>query len=382
LDGKKLRNEGARSYESGSDECLFNFFAADVKNRGELMRNRKTRIEPCVKDIHGGILALLLIPAIALICMGSWSCQKQQYSGPIEKLTLGTGPQVLSTFIWVAESQGYFAQNGLEVTINQYETGAYAVDNLISGVNDIACATEYVLAVNSFVASNVRAFAQLGTANNHEIVVEKGHGIEKPSDLKGKKIGLTSKTTSEFFLGRFLLFNNLTLSDVEVIDLKPSQLVESLVNNKIDAASLFEPNIYDIKQQIGSEVIGWPSQMGRDGYWLLISREDVLKNHPAAIERFLKAMLRSEEFINKNSEKAMQIAAQKFKLEDAYIKYAWPKSYFKISLDEGLLLSMEDQAKWLISNRLTNKTQIPNYLDFVQMDVLKKTNPKGIRIIN
>lgn len=345
------------------------------------MNKQETRILQDVRYILSLALAPLLITAITLTCLGSWSCQKQQYSGPVEKLTLGTLSSEVSALVWVAEGQEYFAQNGLEVTINQYEAGAFAVDNLISGVNDIACATDYVVTVNGFVTSNIRILAQIGSSDNHEIVIKKGHGIENPTDLRGKKIGLTKRTTSEFFLGRFLLFNNLKLSDIETIDLKPSQLVESLLNNEIDAASLFEPNVYNVKQRLGGNAIGWPSQLGRDAYWLLITREDVLKGHPAAIERFLKSIVQAEEFTSKNPATAMQIVAQRLKLEDAYIQYSWPKSIFMVSLEEGLMLSMEDQARWLISNRLTDKTRIPNYLDFIQLDTLKMINPKAIHLI-
>jgi NitT/TauT family transport system substrate-binding protein len=345
------------------------------------MEGKKTRMLPKIRNLLSLVGVPLLITIITVTGMGSWSCQKQQYSGPVEKLTLGTLSSEISALVWVAESQGYFAQNGLEVTIDQYEAGTYAVNDLLAGINDIACAADYVFTVNSFVKNNIRVLAQIATADIHEIVVKKDHGIEKPSDLKGKKIGLTKRTTAEFFLGRFLLFNNLKLSDIETIDLTPSQLFESLLNNEIDAASLFEPNVYNLKQRLGTNAISWPSQLGRDFYWLLITREDVLKARPAAIERFLRSIVQAEEFANQNPAKAMQIVAQRLKYEDAYIQYSWPKSTFMVSIDQGLLLSMEDQARWLISNKLTDKTQIPNYLNFIHQDALETVNPKSVTVI-
>ena len=40
-----------------------------------------------------------------------------------------------------------------------------------------------------------------------------------------------------------------------------------------------------------------------------------------------------------------------------------PKRY-PLFLDQSLLLAMEDEARWLIDNRLTDQTKVPDYLDY------------------
>ena len=55
------------------------------------------------------------------------------------------------------------------------------------------------------------------------------------SDLKGKRIGLPRQTSAEFYLGRYLQLNGINLDDVTLIDLKPTQVEESLTKGDVDA---------------------------------------------------------------------------------------------------------------------------------------------------
>ena len=48
------------------------------------------------------------------------------------------------------------------------------------------------------------------------------------------------------------------------------------------------------------------------------------------------------------------------------------------ALDQGLLLAMEDQARWMISNKLTDRTQVPNYLNYIDAEALLKVDPKTV----
>jgi NitT/TauT family transport system substrate-binding protein len=42
---------------------------------------------------------------------------------------------------------------------------------------------------------------------------------------------------------------------------------------------------------------------------------------------------------------------------------------------------MEDEARWAIVNKLTSKTKVPNYLDFVYMDALEEVASDRVTII-
>ena len=59
----------------------------------------------------------------------------------------------------------------------------------------------------------------------------------------------------------------------------------------------------------------------------------------------------------------------------------WSQNQFSLSLDQSLLLAMQDEAQWLISNHLTNATTVPNFINYVYQDGLKSVKPSAVNII-
>jgi ABC-type nitrate/sulfonate/bicarbonate transport system substrate-binding protein len=51
-----------------------------------------------------------------------WLSQKQpeKYTGPVEKITVAAAAYLTGALVYVAEDQGFFEKNGLEVTIKDY----------------------------------------------------------------------------------------------------------------------------------------------------------------------------------------------------------------------------------------------------------------------
>ncbi len=42
---------------------------------------------------------------------------------------------------------------------------------------------------------------------------------------------------------------------------------------------------------------------------------------------------------------------------------------------------MEDEARWAMKEGLTDKKEVPNYLDFIFMDALELVKPEAVTII-
>ncbi len=60
----------------------------------------------------------------------------------------------------------------------------------------------------------------------------------------------------------------------------------------------------------------------------------------------------------------------------------WKELELAIKLEQSLLISLEDEARWAIKNNLVEGTTIPNYLKFIYLDSLKSLNPDIITIIH
>lgn len=303
------------------------------------------------------------------------------YSGPVEKITLAAYAGSYGFIPFVAEGKGFFKENGLDVTINEYDFGLKALDALIEGKADIATAADFVLVSYGFEHADLRTIGSIARSLTDEIIARRDHGIEKSVDLKGRKIGVAPKTKAEYFLARFLIFNGIDYNDIKVVHLSPSRIVEAISAGEIDAASVWEPFVSEIKKQLGSNTISWPAQSDQAFYYLLIGRDGWIKKYPAAVERFLRAMIQAEEFMKKNPEEAQKLIVKRLNYELSFVQSIWQRNDFMVELPQELLSIMEDGAEWRIKNRLTKAKEVPNYLDFIYTDGLKTVKPEAMKVI-
>jgi len=330
-------------------------------------------------------IAIVVIVIIVILVGGYYRLNQEkpeEYTGPIEKITLAAYAGDTGSLVYIAEEQGFFKENGLDIIINDYEAGKLATDALLEGKSDISTATDSVFVSNSFNNPDLRTFGTVALANINSLVARKDKDINQISDIKGKKIGVTKKSTGEFYLGSFLLFNGLSFSDVELIDLAPSEIVNAIVNGEIDAGFTWDPNIYNIEKVLGDNAISWPGQSNQNFYFILITRENWLQNNKEASKRFLKAIIQAEEYMKSNPNEVKQFIKNKFGLEQDYIDYSWKKHDFKVILPQAMLTMLEDQARWRIENNLTDITEIPNYLDYINMNLLKEIKPGAVTMIH
>ena len=323
--------------------------------------------------------AVAVTVMVAMAVAGCTQGRPEKYTGPVEKITVAAAAYLTGALVYVAEDQGYFEENGLEVTIKDYGSGKAAADALLAGEADISTSAGFVFVSNSFDHADLRVLGTVATAQVKELVARKDKGITTTDDLIGKKIGVTKKSGAEFLLGVFLIFNALSYEDVELVDLKPSEIVEAISNGDIDATFTWDPYLYNIKGELGDNAISWPG--GEDFYFVLITKEDWIENNPAAAERFMKSLLEAEDYIKDHPEEAKGFVKDRFDYESAYMDYSWPKQEFAVILEQAMLIAFEDQARWRIDNNLTDATRVPNYLDYIYLDALEKVKPEAIGII-
>ena len=300
---------------------------------------------------------------------------------PLEKVTIGTYSGEWSGLIFIAEKKGYFTEIGLDAEVKLYESGPAAIKDLEARKLDIAGSAEFPFVSLSPGMPDLRIMGAITRADTIQVIARKDHGIASPLDIKGKEVGVVFQSNGDYYLGLFLLYNNLALSDIKRVNMSPQQITDNLTAGDIGAVIIWEPHVYNLRERLGDKVVTWPAQAGQDFYWLVISRDEVLKARPTLGEKFFSAMIRAEAFAAEHPEEAQAIVAQRLNVSDAYIKYTWPKSKLEVSLPQALLIVMEDEARWMIKNGLTAVNKVPNYINYIYFDGIQAVKPGAVTII-
>jgi sulfonate transport system substrate-binding protein len=302
-------------------------------------------------------------------------------AAPLEKVTIGTYSGEWSGLIFIAEKKGYFAENGLDADVKLYESGPAAIKDLEARKLDIAGSAEFPFVSLSVGMPDLRIMGAITRADTIQVIARKDRGLAMPLDLKGKEVGVVFQSNGDYYLGLFLLYNGMALPDIKRVNMSPQQITDNLTSGDIGAVIIWEPHVYNLLERLGEKVVTWPAQQGQDFYWLVISREDVLKARPALGQKFFRAMVQAEAFAAEHPEEAQTIVAQRLNVSDTYIKYAWPKSKFEVSLPQALIIVMEDEARWMIRNGITTQTRVPNYMNYIYFDGIQTAKPAAVTII-
>lgn len=330
-----------------------------------------------------GKIAALIAGVVLMLAAGAYfpGAIPPAASAPVP-VTIGTTPFEVSGLIFIAEDRGYFEKNGLAPTIRIYDAGVNAVDALSAGEVDIATAADFVFARQVLGQKPVRAIASIGRSEFHYIIARNDTGIRDITGLKGKKVGVARGTSGDFFLGRFLELQGMSLDDVTIIDLPPAQVTGPLGEGSVDAVSTWDPYAYAAEKSLGDNALVWPDQKGRPMYWLAVTREDFLAGKGGEVRKFLAALREAEKFSAEHPGEAKAIVQKRLHTDDPYIARIWPSTQLTLSLDQSLVLAMEDESRWMIANNLTNATALPDITGSLATEHLAAVVPGSVNIIS
>jgi ABC-type nitrate/sulfonate/bicarbonate transport system substrate-binding protein len=325
------------------------------------------------------IISLMLV--VVMFGAGLSSCSNGSYTGEEGTINFGANTSGSCGLIYIAQERGYFADQGLTVNIKDYDSGSAAIDAVLNGDVDIAWSSEFRLVRGAFAKERINALAVINTFTDQFIFGRTDSGIKNISDLAGKKIGVPRNTITEFYLTLFLMFNGINISDVSLSDVLPSQAMEALSSGKVDAAVVWEPYSSQMKMQFADTAISWSVQKAQPGFGVISSRNDWITENPQTVVPFLKALVQAEDYLIRNTQTARRIIQTRLQYDDAAMETVWSECQFSFSLDQSLILAMEDEARWMISNNLTSEKMIPNFLSYIYTDAMKTARPSAVKIV-
>ncbi len=327
------------------------------------------------------VAVVVLIIAVVLSSFAYFDSQKP-FGGKMESLAIAYSPFESLGLFWVAQEQGFFAQNSLNITTHSYASGAGALSGVASGEADIAIGTaEFPLVIRALNNESVQTMATISKSNFVYLVARSDRGISSIPDLRGKTVGTTFGTVAHYYLGRFLVLNGLGIEDVTLVDLRtPTDWVNAIVNGSIDAVATAQPYANSAKDSLGSNAIVWSINSDQPQFTQAIARKGWIEKNSVLCTSFLRALYQAEQFIFNHPAEAKTTIRQQMNFTDTDMQTVWTQNQYFLSLDPALIQAMESEARWLISNKLTNQTATPDFINFIYVNALISAKPESVTV--
>jgi len=289
-----------------------------------------------------------------------------------------------SALLPIARDQGFFKAEGIEIDLHPYTSGKNSIQAMLDGKCDLATGAQAPVVHHSLRRKDFLIVANLAVSDDFEkIVVRSDRGVHGPADLRGRKIALPEFTTQHYLLDTYLLINGLKLQDVQRVYLHHNEVLKAFQRGEVDGLVHREPEVQKLLAEFGNKAKVLPSTSLCVSAYLLVGKRDFVQKNPAVVKRVLRALLRAEDYAKKEPAKARDIAARTYGADREEIKKIWGLHNYRVSLDQSLFLLLENMARWEIGLQTsTQRSTMPNYLDFIYLDGLKAIRPEAVTIIH
>ena len=297
--------------------------------------------------------------------------------GSAQDLTIAVSRTSLSLPLYVAQSQGFFADEGLSVQTRECIGGPRCIKLMFDGHADLATASELPVMFNSFTRADYAIVATFVTsARDVKLVARKSAGIDSADQLAGKRVGTVKGTSAHYFLDTFLLFSGIDPKKVELVALPPEQIEQALRDRKIDAAAIWEPFAHKALAALGADGLVLPSGRLYTESFNLIAGRKLITERESEIVKLLRAVERAQRWIRERPLEAQATLKQRLQEDQGFIDATWNDFNYRLSLDQSLVSTIEGEARWAVrEGHVAPDSKTPNYLQFIEAGPLRKAVP-------
>ena len=235
-------------------------------------------------------------------------------AAPVEPVKLNVAYMPNYASLWsvlTAMDQGFFAEEGLEITLWEFASGPEEIAAMEGGSIDLAYIGHgaHKLCINGqaniFMPSSVHSTDRIIVLPSSEVT-----SVENISNLKGKKVAYNGGSSSETALTGALNAAGLTMDDIEAYEMDAVNMVAAMMSGNVDACTAWNPYSVQILENCeGAMELEFATNSVNMSSWICLPSY-AEQNHDVLV-RFTRALL-----------KGMQYAAQEENWEYAVGLYA------------------------------------------------------------
>ena len=300
-------------------------------------------------------------------------------AGATDTLRIAAQRAPVSLPLYVAQQNGYFADEALEVAITDCIGGTRCLRQVLDDKADLATTSEMPVVLQAFAHADVSILATMAHASdNLKLIARKASGVTRSEQLGGRRVGVSAGTAAQYLLETHLLNVGVDPHHVTMVPLLAEDTVAALRSGRIDAVAVWEPFGYAALH--GADAVGLrlPLSGGYIESYNLVGRRSQFVRRGDALVRLLRAVERAEQFIQDRPDEAQAILREQLRLDQRFVDWVWGGLGFRLSLDQALLTTMEGEARWAQREGHVAERARPNVLTLIHAGPLKAVKPAAV----
>ncbi|HKQ09501.1 MAG TPA: ABC transporter substrate-binding protein [Blastocatellia bacterium] len=291
---------------------------------------------------------LISLLVFSLLFVGIISCTNRGNSSSTE-LRIGYIPIIDTLPLYVAVEKGYFAEQGLKVSVTPMNGGPMILEALGSGNLEIGFSNVVTLLV---ARSKGLQFQTVGAAvyetdasRAHALLVRDNSPINSPADLNGKRIAINAQhNIDQFVMNRYLEMNGLPYNAVSYYEVPHAQMEALLAKGEVDATISVEPYLTSALTGKGIKLLDYeytkvfPTLLVAS----YIAPQEWLQKHGKEIQGFQEAMRKAREFVAQHESEARSLLPKYTRIDEGTAaKVRLPVFKDEVSSDQLQMINAE-----------------------------------------